>query len=120
TADHLTTSRLDLAELRTMLASSELPEPRALEILDRKGVRVVRGLPELPVSPPVPTFATLRDKLRTCEASFSPEVVFGSERLERGFTVLDGFRLADGTGLDGPTLDAAAGRLQVEAHSDGR
>lgn len=119
-AGHLTTSRLDLAELRAMLDPVGLPEPRAIEILFGKGVRVVHGLPELPVSPPVPTFTTLRDNLRTCEVGFSPEVVFGTRRLERGFSVLEGFRLADGTRMDERALDAAAVRLQVEAHSDGR
>ena len=119
-ADHLTTSRLEAAEFHKMLDPVGLDEPRALEILRDKGVHVVHRFPELPVSAPVATFTTLRDNLRTCEVDFSPEVVFGTQRLEQGFTVVDGFRLVDGGRVDEHALDAAVDRLQVEAHSGGR
>ncbi|MBE3002318.1 hypothetical protein IDM40_26985 [Nocardiopsis sp. HNM0947] len=119
-AGSLTTSLLERAELRGMIRSVGIDEPHAEQVLADRGVRVVEELPLLPVRAPVPTFRTLRENLRTCGAAFSPEVVFGPRRLERGFTVLDGFRLADGAGLDEEALAKARAGLGVEPLTDGK
>lgn len=119
-AGNLTTSLLERAELRGMVRSVGIDEPRAERVLADRGVRVVESLPRLPVRAPVATFRTLRENLRTRGATFSPEVVFGRRRLEQGFTVLEGFRLADGSGLDEEALARARTRLGVEALTDGK
>ncbi|WP_026115769.1 fibronectin type III domain-containing protein [Nocardiopsis kunsanensis] len=119
-AGSLTTSLLERAELRGMIRSVGIDEPRAERVLADRGVQVVEGLPRLPVRAPVATFRTLRENLRTRGAVFSPEVVFGRRNLEQGFTVLDGFRLADGSGLDEEALARARTRLGVEALTDGK
>lgn len=127
-AGNLTTATLDRATFRSMLDTVRIGESEAEEILLDKGVRVVDRLPELPSKPPIPTFRTLRDNLRTRGVVFSPMVVFGEERLTRGFTVIDGFRLTGGPAsvrdtesvLNDAALSAAARRIQVEAMTDGK
>lgn len=119
-AGSLTTSLLERAELRGMIRSVGIDEPRAERVLADRGVRVVEGLPRLPVRAPVATFRTLRENLRTRGAVFSPEVVFDRRSLEQGFTVLDGFRLADGSELDEEALARARSRLGMEALTDGK
>lgn len=118
--DGLTTSLVDRWSLRTMAGSVGLPEAEAERLLRERGVRVVERLPELPVQPPVRTFRSLRDNLRARGAVFSPEVVFGAGRLAGGFTVVDGFRLADGGVLDDAALDEAVARVQVEPLTEGK
>ncbi|CAL9419734.1 hypothetical protein SUDANB121_01845 [Nocardiopsis dassonvillei] len=118
--DGLATSLVDRWALRAMAGSVGLPEAEAERLLRERGVRVVERLPELPVQPPVRTFRSLRDNLRTRGAVFSPEVVFGAGRLVGGFTVVDGFRLADGGVLDDAALDAAVARVQVEPLTEGK
>lgn len=118
--DGLATSLVDRWSLRAMAGSVGLPEAEAERLLRERGVRVVERLPELPVQPPVRTFRSLRDNLRTRGAVFSPEVVFGAGRLAGGFTVVDGFRLADGGVLDDAALDEAVARVQVEPLTEGK
>ncbi|WP_306369078.1 hypothetical protein, partial [Nocardiopsis sp. CC223A] len=118
--DGLATSLVDRWSLRAMAGSVGLPEAEAERLLRERGVRVVERLPELPVQPPVRTFRSLRDNLRTRGAVFSPEVVFGAGRLAAGFTVVDGFRLADGGVLDDAALDGAVARVQVEPLTEGK
>ncbi|WP_026118203.1 fibronectin type III domain-containing protein [Nocardiopsis salina] len=119
-AGSLTTSLLERAELRGMIRSVGIDESRAEQVLADRGVHVVEDLPRLPVRAPVPTFRTLQENLRTCGAAFSPALVFGPRRLERGFTVLDGFRLADGAGLGEEALAEARAGLGAEALTDGK
>lgn len=119
-AGSLTTSLLERAELRGMIRSVGIDERRAERVLADRGVRVVEDLPRLPLRAPVPTFRTLRENLRTCGAAFSPQVVFGPRRLERGFTVLDGFRLSDGAALDEEALAEARAGLGAEPLTDGK
>ncbi|MDT0327566.1 hypothetical protein [Nocardiopsis lambiniae] len=118
--DGLTTTLLDRWALRTMAGSVGVPEADAERLLRERGVRVVERLPEPPVHPPIRTFRSLRDNLRTRGAVFSPEVVFGAGRLAGGFTVVDGFRLADGGVLDDTALSAAIARVQVEPMTEGK
>ncbi|MFD6097043.1 hypothetical protein ACFVWN_27495 [Nocardiopsis flavescens] len=119
-ADGLSTSLVDRWALRAMAGSVGMPEGEAERLLRERGVRVVEQLPELPVQPPVRTFRSLRDNLRTRGAVFSPEVVFGAGRLAGGFTVVDGFRLVDGGVLDDAALDGAVARVQVEPLTEGK
>ncbi|WP_026127642.1 hypothetical protein, partial [Nocardiopsis lucentensis] len=127
-AGSLTTAVLDRDTLRSMTGSVGITETEAERTLTDRGVRVVDHLPELPAAPPIRTFRTLRDNLRTRGVAFSPMVVFGEERLARGFTVLDGFRLKGDDGRDpggestlsDAALTAAARRVQVEALTDGK
>jgi hypothetical protein len=122
-AGSLTTTVMDRGTLRSMIGAVNIPEPDAERVLREKGVRVVERLPDLPSSPPIRTFRTLRDNLRTRGVDFSPMVVFGEDRLAQGFTVLDGFRLKGGSGertLSDAALAAAVRRIQVEAMTDGK
>ncbi|MFW6639142.1 hypothetical protein ACOALZ_03775 [Nocardiopsis algeriensis] len=119
-AGGLSTSVLERQVFQAMARSVGVNEETAERVLGERGVRVVEQLPQLPLSPPVRTFRTLRDNLRTCGAAFSPAVVFGSERLARGFTLLEGFRLRDGTVLDDEALAAAVRRIQVEPMTEGK
>ncbi|OOC52881.1 MULTISPECIES: hypothetical protein [Nocardiopsis] len=119
-AGNLTTTLLDRDALRSMIAPVGVAEADAERVLLDHGVRVVDRLPELPDAPPVRAFRALRENLRVRGVAFSPMVVFGEQRLACGFTVLDGFRLLDGTALDKVALDEAAQRVRLEATTDGR
>ncbi|MFE1101509.1 fibronectin type III domain-containing protein [Nocardiopsis alba] len=106
----------------------ERPREESRADLRARGVRVATRPPELPILPPLRDHRALGDHLRTCGALFSPVVVFGEERLSRGFTVLDGLRLReDGLPeesgcltLDDEALDAAGRRLQREPMTEGK
>ncbi|QUX28089.1 hypothetical protein KGD83_22905 [Nocardiopsis akebiae] len=119
-AGGLTTAFLDRDTLRSMIAPVGVTEADAERVLLEHGVRVVDRLPELDGSPPEDTLRALRGHLRTRGVPFSPMEVFGEERLAEGFSVLDGFRLHDGTALDKAALDEAVQRVRLEPESEGR
>ncbi|WP_444962816.1 hypothetical protein [Nocardiopsis sp. M1B1] len=119
-AGGLTTALLDRDTLRSMIAPVGVTEADAERVLLEHGVRVVDRLPELDDSPPEDTLRALRGHLRTRGVPFSPMEVFGERRLAEGFSVLDGFRLHDGTALDKAALDEAVQRVRLEPESEGR
>lgn len=119
-AGGLTTSLLDRDTLRSMIAPVGVTEADAERVLLEHGVRVVDRLPELDDAPSEDTLRALRGHLRTRGVPFSPMEVFGEQRLAEGFTVLDGFRLHDGTALDKAALDEAVQRVRLEPESEGR
>ncbi|MFC9086307.1 hypothetical protein [Nocardiopsis dassonvillei] len=119
-AGGLTTSLLDRDTLRSMIAPVGVTEADAERVLLEHDVRVVDRLPELDDAPPEDTLRALRGHLRARGVPFSPMEVFGEQRLAEGFTVLDGFRLHDGTALDKAALDEAVQRVRLEPESEGR
>ncbi|WP_047871141.1 hypothetical protein [Nocardiopsis sp. RV163] len=119
-AGGLTTALLDRDTLRSMIAPVGVTEADAERVLLEHGVSVVDRLPGLEDSPPEDTLRVLRGHLRTRGVPFSPMEVFGEQRLAEGFSVLDGFRLHDGTALDKAALDEAVQRVRLEPESEGR
>ncbi|WP_435113024.1 hypothetical protein [Nocardiopsis synnemataformans] len=119
-AEGLTTTLLDRETLRSMIAPVGVTEADAERVLLDHDVRVVDRLPELDDAPPEHTLRALREHLRTRGVPFSPMEVFGEQRLAEGFTVLEGFRLHDGTALDKAALDEAVQRVRLEPESEGR
>lgn len=119
-AGGLTTSLLDRDTLRSMIAPVGVTEADAERVLLEHDVRVVDRLPELDDAPSEDTLRALRGHLRARGVPFSPMEVFGEQRLAEGFTVLDGFRLHDGTALDKAALDEAVQRVRLEPESEGR
>ncbi|MCP3016450.1 hypothetical protein NGM33_24270 [Nocardiopsis dassonvillei] len=119
-AGGLTTSLLDRDTLRSMIAPVGVTEADAERVLLEHDVRVVDRLPELDDAPSEDTLRALRGHLRVRGVPFSPMEVFGEQRLAEGFTVLDGFRLHDGTALDKAALDEAVQRVRLEPESEGR
>lgn len=117
-AQSLTTSHIDHNTLGSLAETVLLPHAEVERALHEHGVRVVAALPELPTVPPIPKFSALQEHLRTRGADFSPMVVFGTERVRAGFTVLHGFRLADGSRLEDAALQAAGRTVEVEAFTD--
>ncbi|WP_160051674.1 hypothetical protein [Nocardiopsis sp. FR26] len=116
----LTTAVVDRDTLRSMTAPVGVDESDAERVLLERGVRVVDRIPDLPDAPPASAVRPLREALRVRGAAFSPMVVFGEQRLVKGFTVLGGFRLSDGTTLDKDTLDDAVQRVRREAETPAR
>uniref|UniRef100_UPI0004776AED hypothetical protein n=1 Tax=Nocardiopsis halotolerans TaxID=124252 RepID=UPI0004776AED len=84
------------ATRRALTAWSEAAGSPTAHLVDR--------LSDLAGAPPTDAFHTLREHLRVRGVPFSPMEVFGERRLAGGFTVLDGFRLPDGTALDKASL----------------
>ncbi|NKZ01657.1 hypothetical protein [Nocardiopsis alborubida] len=119
-AEGLTTTLLDRETLRSMIAPVGVTEADAERVLLDHDVRVVDRLPELDDALPEHTLRALREHLRTRGVPFSPMEVFGERRLAEGFTVLEGFRLRDGTALDKAALDEAVQRVRLEPESEGR
>ncbi|WP_150250408.1 hypothetical protein [Nocardiopsis deserti] len=119
-AEGLTTTLLDRETLRSMIAPMGVTEADAERVLLDHDVRVVDRLPELDDAPPEHTLRALREHLRTRGVPFSPMEVFGEQRLAEGFTVLEGFRLHDGTALDKAALDEAVQRVRLEPESEER
>ncbi|WP_285733537.1 hypothetical protein [Nocardiopsis sp. ATB16-24] len=119
-AESLTTAMVDRDTFRSMIAPVGVSETDAERVLLDRGVHVVERLPELPDAPRLRAFRALRENLRARGLAFSPMVVFGEERLAEGFTVLDGFRLHDGTPLDKTALDEAVQRVRSEETAEHR
>lgn len=119
-AENLTTAMVDRATFRSMIAPVGVSESDAERILLDHGVHVVERLPELPDAPRLRAFRALRENLHARGLVFSPMVVFGQARLAEGFSVLDGFRLHDGTGLDKVVLDEAVQRVRSEETAEHR
>ncbi|MCS7477592.1 hypothetical protein ACFFQW_34605 [Umezawaea endophytica] len=94
-----------VAGLRRLVGALEnaFSENEVRDALRAGGVRIVDPPWELAGGAPIPAVRSLRGPLNALGFRLSPEVLFGTEAVRRGFTLRDGFRLA----ADGRTITVA-------------
>jgi hypothetical protein len=91
-------------------------EADVTEALREAGVTIVDAYPELPAAPH-PKQADLARYLDQLDVRFSAVVVLG-DAVSRGFRILGGFRLTDGTPLGQAEIAAARLRIAALPYSD--
>ncbi|GHH57341.1 hypothetical protein [Lentzea cavernae] len=97
------------AGLRRLIASMDnvFSAQEVQEALARSGVRVIDPPWELPAGHPIPAVRSLRAPLTALGFQLSPEALFGTEAVRKGFVLRKGFRLADGRTLTADVLEKA-------------
>ncbi|GGU59190.1 hypothetical protein [Lentzea flava] len=97
------------AGLRRLIASMDnlFSEQEIREALGQHNVRVIDPPWDLPAGPPIPAVRSLRAPLTALGFKLSPEALFGTEAVRKGFTLRNGFRLADGRTITTAALQQA-------------